>query len=630
MSVSVVPEDKDKPEQVSTRKGVHWSSIAYNVAWRVYHHARKHTGVGIVCSVAYFDPGNWGVDLQAGSQFGYSLLFCVLLAGLLAALLQVSFVTAAGIIAFIRDTFWQVLASRLGVVTGLDLASHCRLLLHDRPRHKMLWRWGVLYPLYVLSEIAIISTDLAEMLGSAIALVLLFPSLPLWAGVLLTASDVMLLLAFDNPLRTRPVKMFEYLITALTLAVLICMAIIIARINVDWADVFKGLLPSKALFENGALYTTVGILGATIMPHSLFLGSHLATQDRMAEAPLKEVHTHSESASFEPPQDKTFLQRLYHFVKQPLNVFSCDGLPEDNADYEPTTNTRHATFSERLRIHCRRLFGVFRSEESYYPANVLTHANRENNPLPFVRAHVYHGMVDMIISLLGFAVIINALILVLASAVFYYGSGARGSMAPASLFDAHTLIRDTIGRPAALLFALALLASGQSASVIATLAGQSVSEGFLHWKVSPILRRLITRLLGLVPSMIVAIAVGPNGINALLVASQVVLSIILPFITFPLIYLTSTSRFMKVRKSSQPSSSDGTMPPHTDVAEADPPALEATPRDTRETPRDPETADQAEYVDFSSGKIVTAAGTLTWLIIVSANVYALVTLGQGN
>lgn len=613
MSVPVVPENKHQPKQVSTRKGAHWSSILYNVAWRVYHHARTHTGVGIVCSVAYFDPGNWGVDLQAGSQFGYSLLFCVLLAGLLAALLQ-------------------VLAGRLGVVTGLDLASHCRLLLHDRPRHKMLWRWGVLYPLYVLSEIAIISTDLAEMLGSAIALVLLFPSLPLWAGVLLTASDVMLLLAFDNPLRTRPVKMFEYLITALVLAVLICMAMIIARIDVNWGVAFKGLLPSKQLFANGALYTTVGILGATIMPHSLFLGSHLATQDRVAKAPLKEVHTRSESASLAPSQRKTFLQRLYHFVRQPCSAFSCDSIIEDNAVYEPTTAPRFATFLERLHIYRRRFFGASRSDESYYPANVLTHADRENNPLPFVRAHIYHGMVDMVVSLLGFAVIINALILVLASAVFYYGSGAQGSLTPASLFDAHTLIRDTIGKPAALLFALALLASGQSASIIATLAGQSVSEGFLHWKVSPVLRRLLTRLLGLIPSMVVAIAVGPNGINALLVASQVVLSIILPFVTFPLIYLTSSSRIMKVRKLPQLSPRTVTSRDSNASASAsgDSPMLEAVPRDTHETPQDPETADKVEYVDFSSGKIITAAGILTWLIIVVANVFALVTLGQGS
>ncbi|KAI5993945.1 hypothetical protein EDD15DRAFT_2109520, partial [Pisolithus albus] len=135
------------------QKGAHWSSIVYKVAWRVYHHARTHTGMGIVCSVVYFDPGKWGVDIQAGSQFGYSLLFCVLPAGLLVAVLQVSFFSV--------------------IVTFIDFASHCGLLLHDRPRHKMLWRWGVLYPLYVLSEIAIISTDSAEMVGSAIALVVL-------------------------------------------------------------------------------------------------------------------------------------------------------------------------------------------------------------------------------------------------------------------------------------------------------------------------------------------------------------------------------------------------------------------------------------------------------------------------
>ncbi|KAG6333013.1 hypothetical protein ID866_6074 [Astraeus odoratus] len=120
----------------------------------------------------------------------------------------------------------------------------------------MLWRWGVLYPLYALSEIAIISTDLSELLGSAIALVLLFPSLPLWAGVLLTASDVLLILAFDNPLRSTPVKIFEYLIAALVLTVLVCIAIIIARISVDWGNAFHGFIPSKALFKNGALYTS--------------------------------------------------------------------------------------------------------------------------------------------------------------------------------------------------------------------------------------------------------------------------------------------------------------------------------------------------------------------------------------
>ncbi|KIJ66416.1 hypothetical protein HYDPIDRAFT_26767 [Hydnomerulius pinastri MD-312] len=589
MSGAMVPIE-DEAERKSAVSGVHWTSRLHHVGWRVYHHASKHTGVGIVCSVAYFDPGNWGVDLQAGSQYGYSLLFVVLLAGLFAA-------------------FLQVLASRLGVVTGLDLASHCRLLFHDRRHNTKLWRWGVHYPLYILSEIAIVSTDLAEMLGSAIALVLLFPNLPLWAGVLLTASDVLLILSLDNPLKSRPVKMFEFIIAALVLAVLISMALIIARISVNWGDAFFGFVPSKEIFANGALYTSVGILGATVMPHSLFLGSHLATQDRLSKEPMKTVSAaFSDSSFFQPqtsPHPIPLFQRLHRLVVQRF----------------------------------RKLFSVSPSDGTGYPPDVLTHSDRENNALDFVRSHIYHGMVDVVVSLLGFAVIINALILILASAVFYYESGAYGTMAPASLFDAHTLIRDTIGKPAALLFALALLASGQSASIVATVAGQSVSEGFLHWKVSPMVRRLVTRLLGLIPSMVVAIAVGANGINTLLVASQVVLSVILPFITFPLIYLTSSSRIMSVRKSqTQPSpptqtpsatclSSD--IPPIPSPPGVDPPISQAL-ADNDDTSPDPEVVQVEEIVDFSSGKFMTSIGYLIWLVIVVANLYVLVTLGMGQ
>ena len=160
-----------------------------------------------------------------------------------------------------------------------DLASHCRLLLYDRPKHKLLWRWLALYPLYALSEIAIVSTDLAELLGSGIALCLLFPKLPLWAGVLITASDVLLLLALRDPIKGQPVRLFELFIAILVrptrrldfpethtltrrddpalqvFIVLICMAIIISKARVHWGDAFDGFVPSKTLFQSGALYT---------------------------------------------------------------------------------------------------------------------------------------------------------------------------------------------------------------------------------------------------------------------------------------------------------------------------------------------------------------------------------------
>lgn len=543
----------------------HWIGRLQHIGWTVFHHAQKHTGVGVVCSVAYFDPGNWGVDLQAGSQYGYKLLFVVLLAGLFAA-------------------FLQVLACRLGVVTGLDLASHCRILFHDRPRHTKLWRWGVLYPLYVLSEVAIVSTDLAELLGSAIALCLLFPALPLWAGVLITGADVLLILALGNPLHGRPVKIFEWIIASLVLAVLICMVIIIAKIDVVWVQALDGFVPSKAIFSSGALYTSVGILGATVMPHSLFLGSHLATQDRLSKKPLAPVSSLSDKV-------------------------------------QKRESTEVASRHEHLRCLGRAIWRKFRSlfvvslvELEELNARPKSYEHRDNNALEFIRSHLYHGMIDMVASLLGFAVIINALILILASAVFYYGSGAHGSESPASLFDAHTLISNTIGKGAALLFALALLAAGQSASIVATVAGQSVSEGFLNWKVSPVVRRIVTRLLGLIPSMAVAIVVGPNGVDSLLVASQVVLSIVLPFIVFPLICLTSSSRIMRVRKKSpactaiSPGLEDSVFPA---IAPVD---------------ADPEILQTEDFVDFSSGKLMTSLGWLIWLVIVAANVYVLVTL----
>ncbi|KAJ8515896.1 hypothetical protein ONZ45_g6747 [Pleurotus djamor] len=476
-----------------------WASRFKTAGKTILQHVRKHTGVGIVCAVAYFDPGNWGVDLQAGSEYGYKLLFVVLLAGLFAV-------------------FLQVLASKLGCVTGLDLASHCRLLLHDRPKNTMLWRWLVLYPLYLLAEVAIIATDLAELLGSAIALCMLFPRLELWHGVLITGFDVILILAMGDPLRGRPVRMFELLIAALVFAVLICMGVILSRVQIDWADAFHGYVPSRTIFQSGALYLSVGIVGATVMPHSLFLGSSLATQDRLDFLPL-------------PEDDKVKLMETSTKASDDLDV------PQP----PPLWRRLLAGFREFMA-------SAFRAPplDPNRP-RPKTHADRENRPLPFVRAHLNHGVFDVVFSLLGFAVLINSMILILASAVFFYG-GAGTSDQAASLFDAYDVIRDYVGPAAATLFALALLASGQSSSLIATVAGQAVSEGFLQWRVSPIVRRFLTRLLAIIPSMTVAIAVGRRGIDELLVISQVVLSIVLPFITLPLIILTSSKSVMSVKK----------------------------------------------------------------------------------
>ncbi|KAI0050579.1 natural resistance-associated macrophage protein [Auriscalpium vulgare] len=560
MQSSPLPDDpldavRATPRPAQTRRP--WSERIRVTSHVVWDHVVKHTGVGVVCAVAYFDPGNWGVDLQAGSEFGYKLLFVVLLAGIFAVLLQ-------------------CLASKLGIVTGLDLASHCRLLLYNRPKHTRLYRWVALYPLYALSEVAIIATDLAELLGSAIALNLLFPKLPLWAGVLLTALDVLLILALDDPLGGRPVKMFELLIAGLVISVLVCMCIIISQVHVDWGDAFHGYLPSKAIFQDGGLYVSVGIIGATVMPHSLFLGSALATQDRVSSSPMKPLAPALESS-----------------------------------DHISITTVPHQS---GIRGHIARCFESFMHQfraldgaGEFEPRN---HSERENNPLSFVRAHLNHSIADVVISLLGLAVVINSLILILASAVFYYGE-AGGPRDIASLFDAHAILRDLVGQGAAITFALALLFSGQSASIVATIAGQVVSQGFLRWRVSPFLRRFITRVLGLIPSMIVAASVGRSGIDAMLVASQVALSIVLPFIVFPLVYLTSSRDVMRVRK---------------------PTAEEIAVKDNEQAGGIDVEGKGDDFVDFSNGWIVTGFGFAIWLVVVVANGYVIISLilGKGS
>ncbi|EJF67328.1 Nramp-domain-containing protein [Dichomitus squalens LYAD-421 SS1] len=561
------------PQQAQKGGCAAWWHHTKKYAWIVVRHTTKHTGVGIVCAVAYFDPGNWGVDLQAGSEYGYKLLFVVLLAGIFAIVFQTQ-------------------ASRLGCVTGMDLASHCRLLLYDRPKHKLLWRWLALYPLYALSEIAIVSTDLAELLGSAIALCLLFPKLPLWAGVLITASDVLFLLALRDPIRGQPVRLFELSIAILVSVVLICMAIIISKARVHWEDAFDGFLPSKTLFQSGALYTSIGIIGATVMPHSLFLGSALATQDRMS------IREATSMADVRITVDSTD-----SMVSETTTLSDSRAPSPQSAKHDMRCCFR--SFAAAARRHLRLV------QIDGHPDEPKSHAERENNPYYFVRAHLYHGIVDMVISLLGLAVVINALILTLSSAVFF--DGRNGSRTPASLFDAYALLQDELGKGIAIMFALALLASGQSASIIATLAGQIVSEGFIRWKVSPIMRRFLTRCLGLIPALLVAAAAGRPGIDTLLVASQVVLSIVLPFIVFPLLWFTSSKSIMSVKKplervASQDTSTQGAL------STQDPMSVEA----------------QVAMVDFSNGKVMVVVSYAIWLVIVIANVYAIVGLAMGQ
>ncbi|WVQ94443.1 hypothetical protein IAU59_001522 [Kwoniella sp. CBS 9459] len=516
--------------------------------WSYYIWRHLHfVGPGLVSSVAYIDPGNWATDLEAGATYGYKLLFVVFLAGLAAVVLQ-------------------LLSVRLGATTSLSLPAQTRLIFirlqAKYPKYRIPLKL-CLWTLYVLAEVAIIATDLAELLGSAIALNLLFPKLPLFAGVLITAVDVMIVLVFFRSNKGRQgMLFFEILIVSLVLAVFVSFMILLKLINPVWKDVFFGLVPSKTLVDPGALYIGVGIIGATVMPHALFLGSSLASVDRLNMLPM-EPSPIKQPRSFSMPSLNPFRRSRPHPRQDSDSI-----IPQTNIDvtYQPSSSSsrphpismpssmsgldaRPETPSKDLPIESVENDETeMTKDELEYTKAVKKYEMdiRRFDRIRWVDLHLLHATIDTVLSLLGFALTINSSILTLAGAAFYYGT-SNVSADDADLFGAFALIKSFIGHSAAIIFALALLCAGQSASITATLAGQVVSEGFINWKTSPFVRRLVTRLISVIPAAIVASAVGPKGMNTMLVASQVLLSIVLPTVIFPLVYLCSTAEIMTVQ-----------------------------------------------------------------------------------
>jgi manganese transport protein len=362
-------------------------------------------GPGYLVAVGYMDPGNWATAIAGGSAFGFTLLSVVMLANLMAIVLQ-------------------SLSARLGIATGRDLAQACRD--HYSPRAS--------FVLWLTAELAICATDLAEIIGTAIALNLLF-GIPLTWGVIITVADVLLILA----LQARGFRYMEAFIIALMLVIAACFAVQIALSQPQWAEVAAGFAPSTQIVINpGMLYVAIGILGATVMPHNLYLHSAL-------------VQTRG--------------------------------------------------FDESV-------------------------AGR--------REAIRYATIDSTVALL-FALLINAAILIVAAAAFH----ARGHTQIAEIQDAHKLLAPLLGAGiASTLFAVALLASGQNSTITGTLAGQIVMEGFLDLRLPPWLRRLATRLVAIVPAMIMALNYGASGMAQLLVLSQVILSMQLPFAVIPLVHFT--------------------------------------------------------------------------------------------
>ncbi|MET0963611.1 MAG: Nramp family divalent metal transporter [Noviherbaspirillum sp.] len=368
-------------------------------------------GPGYLIAIGYMDPGNWAADLAAGSGFGYSLLWVIMLSNLMAIVLQ-------------------VLAVRLGIASGMDLAQACRA---HSSRGSALLQW-------IGCEIAICACDLAEVIGSAIALNLLF-NIPLPWGVALTALDVLLLFWLQG----RGMRYLEAVIIALLTLIFCCFAVTLLLAEPAWASVAGGLVPSpRSLANPEALYLAIAMIGATVMPHNLYLHSSIV-QHRAAA-------------------------------------------PGDAGK--------------------REAIGL--------------------------------ATADIVIALF-FALLVNAAILIISSAVFH----ERNQIQVAEIQDAHRLLSPLLGSTiASTLFALALLAAGQSSTITATMAGQIVMEGFLEWRTKPWLRRLITRSLAIGPALLIAAFYGESGVARLLVLSQVILSLQLPFAVVPLIRLTRRRSLM--------------------------------------------------------------------------------------
>ena len=369
------------------------------------------SGPGYLVAVGYMDPGNWATDLAGGAKYGYALLFVVLMSSLFAMLLQ-------------------YLAAKIGIVTGKDLAQICRDNFGKRAS----------FFLWIMAEIMIIACDLAEVIGSAIALNLLF-KIPLTIGIIITAADVFVLLLLQN----RGFRYLEALVITLIGTVMVAFSLELIFAQPVIIDLLGGFIPTTKLFtDKEMLYIAVGILGATVMPHNLYLHSAI-------------VQTRA---------------------------------------YEETEEDK----KEALKF----------------------------------------SAIDSTIAL-SFAFYINAAILIVSAATFY----VRDLNAVAEISDAHQLLSPLLGTTlASTLFAVALLASGQNSTITGTLAGQIIMEGFFFFFLAPWLLRITSCLIAIVPAVVVILIYGTSGLTRLLILSQVVLSLQLPFAVFPLVYFTGQKKCM--------------------------------------------------------------------------------------
>lgn len=485
-------------------------------------------GPGVMVSVAYMDPGNYSTAVSSGAMYEYKLLFIIFMSNLFAVILQ-------------------CLCVKLGTITGLDLAEMCRL--HLNPSLNIF--------LYICAELAIIATDLAEVVGTAISLEILF-GIPLFYGVLITILDVLIvLMAYNKDGSMKQTRVFEIMVSILVF--LTCICFILELFKCDFGanagvEIFKGFLPinGEIFREPTALFLSCGIVGSTVMPHSLFLGSALV-QSRLKDYDIK-------------------------------NGYITEGAADDSSSVASSSNDEfHATIHKFRSISDGSLLA-----RKYRPSYGA------------IKYCLTYSYVELVTSLFIIAVFVNSAILIVAGDTLYGKPDAED----ADLLSIYQMLSYYISPAAGLIFALSMLFSGQSAGIVCTMAGQIVSEGFINWSMKPWIRRIVTRVLAIVPVLLCISVLGREGVSRIMNSSQVVLSFILPLVSAPLIYFTCNKKYLTVY--------DTTDPVNENTALLD----SASPVTVR------------KYT-FENGKLLTATSILTWLIISALNVYLVVAFANG-
>ncbi|EGG03512.1 uncharacterized protein MELLADRAFT_109257 [Melampsora larici-populina 98AG31] len=391
----------------------------------------KFIGPGLITCTNFLDPGNWATDLNAGQlNYKFQHLFIIFISILIAA-------------------FLQILSSRLGCITGKDLGQHCKEMCDLKTSRKVIWRWTFLYPTWLLAELSVLFSDIGELIGSAIAYNLIFPKLPTWSCVMLSFLDTILVLIFMRGEGTcKAMKFFEIGISILVFIIVISSLVLLVQVKPKWTLAFQGFIPSSNLFKSNSLYTTIAIIGATINPPSLFLGSHLATQERLAHCIAEEFELNQSNS--------TALSMSSHS---------------------------------------------------------LTKSSK-------IKTYLNHSSFDILASFLTLPLILNASILIISTTV------NKGQLP--NLITMYTILEVNQGKGLSLLYSISLLLSASAASLTATLAGQSISDGLMGYKPKALIRRILTRGLGSIPAFVVAYHSGLSGLNQLLINSQAAISLLIP------------------------------------------------------------------------------------------------------